>query len=161
MTTLQHTPFRIALAADFYDEAGAPRYADFGLDTFEGHDRIVVSKFSEHRGEISPDQLTGNHAALVLSPKVTSDSLTGCEDLLAISRFGVGYDSVMSKPARRTMCWSRLLPEQSIGLSPKRRSAGCWLSHIACCRRTGWFAPAAGMTAASTWVATTLESPAS
>ena len=88
------TPFRIALTADFYDEAGIPRYEDFGLDTFEGHDHVVVAKFSEHRGEITPDQLAGNHAALVLSPKVTVNSLAGCEDLLAISRFGVGYDSV-------------------------------------------------------------------
>lgn len=33
-------------------------------------------------------------AVVVLSPTVTADSLAGCEDLLAISRFGVGYDSV-------------------------------------------------------------------
>lgn len=88
------SPFRIALTADFYDEAGTPRYADFGLGTFEGHDHVVVSKFSEHRDEITPDQLAGHHAALVLTPKVTANSLAGCEDLLAISRFGVGYDSV-------------------------------------------------------------------
>jgi hypothetical protein len=56
MTTPQHTPFRIALTADFYDEAGTTRYADFGLDTFEGHDHIVVSRFSEHRAEIARDQ---------------------------------------------------------------------------------------------------------
>jgi phosphoglycerate dehydrogenase-like enzyme len=94
MTTPQHTQFRIALTADFYDGAGAPRYADFGLDTFEGHDHIVESRFSEHRSEINSNQLAGHHAALVLSPKVTANSLAGCEDLLAISRFGVGYDSV-------------------------------------------------------------------
>lgn len=94
MTTSQHTPFRIALTADFYDESGAPRYSDFGLDTFDGHDHIVVSKFSAHQGEIFSEQLAGHHAALVLSPKVTADSLAGCENLLAISRFGVGYDSV-------------------------------------------------------------------
>lgn len=88
------TPFRIALTADFYDESGTPRYSDFGLDTFEGQDHITISKFSEHYGEITPDQLTGCNAALVLTPKVTSKSLVGCDNLLAISRFGVGYDSV-------------------------------------------------------------------
>lgn len=88
------TPFSIALTADFYDDSGAPRYKDFGLDTFDGHDRIVVSQFSEHRDEITPDQLAEHHAALVLAPRVTADSLAGCENLLAISRFGVGYDSV-------------------------------------------------------------------
>ena len=94
MTTLQQTHFRVALTADFYDEAGTPRYSSFGLDTFEGHDHIVVSKFSEHRDEITPDQLAECHAVLVLTPKVTADTLAGCQDLLAISRFGVGYDSV-------------------------------------------------------------------
>ena len=88
------TSFRISLTADFYDQVGMPRYKNFGLDTFEGHDHIVISRFSEHRGEITSDQLAGSHATLVLTPKVTAASLVGCEDLLAISRFGVGYDSV-------------------------------------------------------------------
>ncbi len=88
------TPFRVILTADFYDEAGAPRYSDFGLGTFEGHEHIVVSQLSEYRHEIAPDQLAGHHAALVLSPKVTANSLADCEELLVISRFGVGYDSV-------------------------------------------------------------------
>lgn len=94
MNTPQRTPFRIALTADFYDEAGTARYSEFGLDTFEGHDHIAVSKFSEHRGEITPDQLADCHAVLVLTPKVTADTLNDCEDLIAVSRFGVGYDSV-------------------------------------------------------------------
>ena len=87
-------PFRIAVTADFYNETGVPRYEDFGLDTFDDLGHIVVSKFSEHTTEIRPDQLTEKHAVLVLSPKVTAASLAGCEDLLAVSRFGVGYDSV-------------------------------------------------------------------
>ena len=63
MTKPQYTPFRIGLTGDFYDGAGAPRYLDFGLDTFDGHDHIVVSKFSEHRAEITPDQLADCDAA--------------------------------------------------------------------------------------------------
>ncbi len=94
MTNTINTPFRIALTADFYDEVGTPRYSDFGLDTFEGHNHIAVSRFSTHCSEITPNQLSECHAALVLTPRVTAASLTGCDDLLAISRFGVGYDSV-------------------------------------------------------------------
>lgn len=92
MTT--NTPFCIAVTADFYDGADMPRYRDFGLDTFEGHEGIEVLRCLEHFEEITAEQLAGHHAALVLTPKVTADSLAGCEDLLAISRFGVGYDSV-------------------------------------------------------------------
>jgi hypothetical protein len=51
MTTPRHTPFPIALTADFYDETGTPRYSNFGIDTFEGHDHVVISRFSEHRSE--------------------------------------------------------------------------------------------------------------
>lgn len=87
-------PFRITLTADFYDENGKPRYTDFGLDTFQGDNRIVISKFPEHRGEITPDQLKGCNAVLVMTPRVTADSIAGNEDLLIVSRFGVGYDSV-------------------------------------------------------------------
>jgi phosphoglycerate dehydrogenase-like enzyme len=90
----QPIPFRIALTADFYDEAGEPRYADLGLDTFDGHDHIEVSNFGMHHPEITPAQLADCHAAIVLTPKVTTASLADCHDLLAISRFGVGYDSV-------------------------------------------------------------------
>ncbi len=86
--------FKIALTADFYDAAGKPRYANFGLDTFDGQERIVVSKFDEHRAEIAAEQLARCHAVLVLTPSVTAASLAGADDLLMISRFGVGYDAV-------------------------------------------------------------------
>ena len=94
MTTPAATRFQIALTADFYEDDGSPRYANFGLDTFAGHGHLVVSKFSEHRAEITPDQLIGQNAVLVLTPKVTANSLTECNDLLAVSRFGVGFDTV-------------------------------------------------------------------
>ena len=94
MTVPRQTTFPIALTADFYDEAGVPRYSNLGLDTFDGYDHLVISRMSEHRGEITPDQLSSCRAALVLTPRVTAASLVGCDNLLAISRFGVGYDSV-------------------------------------------------------------------
>jgi len=86
--------FRIALTADFYDEAGKPKFADLGLSVFDGHDMIQVSKFDELRPEIVSDQLSNSQGVIVLTPRVTTASLAGCEDLLAIGRFGVGYDTV-------------------------------------------------------------------
>ena len=94
MESSKNKVFRVALTADFYDEAGEPRYKDFGLDTFDGHSHVVVSKFAEHHGEIKPEQWAGCNAVLVLTPRVTAASLSNSEELLAISRFGVGYDSV-------------------------------------------------------------------
>lgn len=94
MTASPPAQFNVVLTADFYDSAGTPRYSDLGLDTFSGSDHIRVARIPEHRAEITADQLAGQHAALVLSPRVTAGSLAGCDDLLVISRFGVGYDSV-------------------------------------------------------------------
>jgi phosphoglycerate dehydrogenase-like enzyme len=86
--------FRVALTADFYHATGATKYRDIGLKLFDDCNRIVVSQFSEHRPEIASKQLTGINGVIVLTPRVTVQSLTQSEDLLAIGRFGVGFDSV-------------------------------------------------------------------
>ncbi|MBC8353996.1 MAG: dehydrogenase [Planctomycetes bacterium] len=86
--------FRVALTADFYHKDGKPKFDDLGLGVFEGRDGIQVTKFSEHRPDITPDQLVGSAGVIVLSPRVTADSLSDCKGLLAIGRFGVGYDTV-------------------------------------------------------------------
>ncbi|MEZ6035464.1 MAG: NAD(P)-dependent oxidoreductase [Planctomycetaceae bacterium] len=91
----QHTnPFRVALTADFYDASGATKYRDIGLSLFEGQDRISVGPFAHHRPEIESQQLAGVNGVIVLTPRVTARSLAESHDLLAIGRFGVGFDSV-------------------------------------------------------------------
>ncbi len=86
--------FRVALTADFYDASGATKYRDIGLSLFEGEGRIAVSTFPVHKPEIQPQQLAGVNGVIVLTPRVTAHSLTQSDDLLAIGRFGVGFDSV-------------------------------------------------------------------
>jgi phosphoglycerate dehydrogenase-like enzyme len=86
--------FRVAYTADFYDAAGRTRYRDLGLGLFNSHPQIEVGRFAEHRAEIDPEQLYGVNGAVVLAPRVTKRSLSAAENLLAIGRFGVGYDSV-------------------------------------------------------------------
>lgn len=85
---------RVSITADFYDECGEPKYSDFGLSIFEGREFIDVTAFAEHKDEIQADQLADAHAVLVLTPKVTEDSLRLTRNLLVVSRFGVGFDSV-------------------------------------------------------------------
>jgi phosphoglycerate dehydrogenase-like enzyme len=94
MTLLQRQPFRVALTADFYGADGSPRYADFGLGTFAAHPHVEVSRFDRHEPEISARQLHAAHGVIVLSPRLTRASLAGSDSLLAVGRFGVGYDSV-------------------------------------------------------------------
>jgi phosphoglycerate dehydrogenase-like enzyme len=88
------SPFRIALTADFYDAAGRLRYLDIGADLCADRRQFHVDRFAEHRHEIEPQQLAGYNGVVVLSSRVTARSLSEAPDLLAIGRFGVGYDSV-------------------------------------------------------------------
>ena len=86
--------FRVSITADFYDECGEPKYSDFGLSVFDGHDSIDVAAFSQHNVEIGAEQLAHAHAVLVLTPNVTAESLQLASNLLVVSRFGVGFASI-------------------------------------------------------------------
>jgi phosphoglycerate dehydrogenase-like enzyme len=86
--------FQVALTNDFYDAEGRLKYRDIGLDLLESAAGIEVSRFAEHRAEIAPEQLANVNGVIVLSSRVTAASLSNSAGLLAIGRFGVGYDSV-------------------------------------------------------------------
>ncbi len=86
--------FRVALTADFYGPDGTPRYQDLGLGVFEAESRIHHYPFAEHRPSIAPEQFEGAQGVIVLTPSVTVQSVSSADDLLAIGRFGVGYDAV-------------------------------------------------------------------
>jgi phosphoglycerate dehydrogenase-like enzyme len=87
------TPFRVAFTGDFQDADGMPRYRDIGLDVLEGKN-VEVTRFAGHRAEIGADQLSGVNGVIVLTPRVTAESLAIASELLAVGRFGVGFDTV-------------------------------------------------------------------
>jgi phosphoglycerate dehydrogenase-like enzyme len=86
--------FHVYQTADFFDPGGKPKFADLGLSVFEGHPQIQIRPFAEHRPQIGADQLAGANGVIVLTPQVTKATVAAADDLLAIGRFGVGYDSV-------------------------------------------------------------------
>jgi phosphoglycerate dehydrogenase-like enzyme len=86
--------FRVALTGDFFGPEGTPLYRDMGLDRFHGHDHIEVRPIADHRQEIAPEQIADAQGVIVLTPSVTVRSLASSANLLAIGRFGVGYDAV-------------------------------------------------------------------
>ncbi len=87
-------PFTVSLTADFYEADGQPKYQDIGLDRLSEPRRFAVGRFADHRAEIAPEQLAGVNGVVVLTPRVTARSLAASTELLVVSRFGVGYDSV-------------------------------------------------------------------
>lgn len=86
--------FRVLLTADFYGEKGQPKFADLGLSEFEAQPQIEHGTFVEHRQQIGPDQIADAQGVVVLTPAVTAESLSRSDNLIAIGRFGVGYDTV-------------------------------------------------------------------
>lgn len=86
--------FRVALTGDFFAPDGSTKYPDIGLSVFEGHDRLEWSGIPEFRTPIGADQVAEAQGVIVLTPAVTADSVAQSRDLLAIGRFGVGYDAV-------------------------------------------------------------------
>jgi phosphoglycerate dehydrogenase-like enzyme len=87
-------PYRVAFTADFYAPDGTPKYRDLGLGVFAEEPRIEHGPFAEHRPAIAPEQLEGAQGVIVLTPAVTAHSVSRADDLLAVARFGVGYDAV-------------------------------------------------------------------
>src|SRR5438552_6500998 len=82
------------LSGDFYDAAGKPKYADLGLGVFADHPQIQVKSFTEHRQKIVAEQIAGANGVIVLTPSVTRETVSDAGDLLAVGRFGVGYEAV-------------------------------------------------------------------
>lgn len=92
VASLLAKPFRVALTADFFD-GETLKYRDIGLNLFE-RTGVEVERFARHLPEVATYQLAGPNGAIVLTPRVTAASLANCPDLLAVGRFGVGYDTV-------------------------------------------------------------------
>jgi len=86
--------FIVSLTADFNDGTGAPKYRDMGLSVLTQNPGIEQRVFKEHRPEIGADQVADAQGVIVLTPKVTSASVSKADNLLVMARFGVGYDSV-------------------------------------------------------------------
>ncbi len=86
--------FRVAFTGDFHQPDGSPLYRDFGLSVLEAQRGIRHQAFQENLREIDPAQIGDAQAVVVLGPRVSAHSLSRGQDLLAIGRFGVGYDSV-------------------------------------------------------------------
>ncbi len=92
--TAKPRPFRVALTNDFFAPEGSTKYPDIGLSVFEGHEHLAWVKLPEHRSPIVADQLAGANGVIVLTPAVTAETVSQSSDLLALGRFGVGYDAV-------------------------------------------------------------------
>jgi phosphoglycerate dehydrogenase-like enzyme len=91
---MSRNKFIVAVAADFFDERGQPKFLDVGLSLLEEQPHVERRAMTGERLEVGADQIGEAHAVYVTSGKITRSSLAGSENLLLVARFGVGYDAV-------------------------------------------------------------------
>ncbi len=84
--------FTVGVTRDFLTSDGTMAYRDIGLDLIEREPDMCWRFLDENRPEIASSQLQGLDAVLSPTPRWTAGSLAGAERLLAVARFGVGYD---------------------------------------------------------------------
>ncbi len=84
--------FTIGITRDFLGPDGVLSYRDIGIGLIEQERGMSWRYLDEHRPEVGPDQLEGLDAVLSLTPRWSAASFRGVDRLLAVARFGVGYD---------------------------------------------------------------------
>jgi len=94
MLTSEKKKFRVAITADFYSSDGSLLFRDIGLSQFSDHPQIEPVPLKEFLPQVGGDQLRGFQGLITGNAGVTASSLANTEDLLAIARFGVGYDDI-------------------------------------------------------------------
>ena len=94
MLNTQSRRFNVAFTADFFDACGKPQFRDVGMSILDSQPNIEIVPMREFHPVVLPEQLRGIHAAVVMDVGVDRNSVSGSKDLVAIARFGVGYNDI-------------------------------------------------------------------
>jgi phosphoglycerate dehydrogenase-like enzyme len=86
--------FRVALSADYVSADGIPRAPNLGLDLFREHAGIEHFVLPEFHAVTAPDQLEQANGYLTMDAGVNESSLRRAGDLIAVGRFGMGYEDI-------------------------------------------------------------------
>lgn len=86
--------FRVSFTGDSFLPDGNFPSPDVGLGVFSDAPFVELRGFPEHTPEVTPAQLGADQGVIVRGSKITRATLAQAEHLLAVVRFGVGYDNV-------------------------------------------------------------------
>ncbi|MFD0711999.1 NAD(P)-dependent oxidoreductase [Paenibacillus sp. GCM10027626] len=86
--------FRVGLTRDFLNEKNELMFGEAWLEELKRQPGIECEFMSTFTPEVTPEQLKGFHAVISMTPRFTRQSLAGAEQLVAIGRWGVGYDMI-------------------------------------------------------------------
>lgn len=85
---------RVALSGDFRKADGSLTFPSFDLAPLMDDPRIETVWVEPQDGAIPAEALDGCHGLILLAPQFTAQSIPASDTLLAVARFGVGYDNV-------------------------------------------------------------------
>jgi phosphoglycerate dehydrogenase-like enzyme len=85
--------FEVAFTADFLSE-GKLVYKNIGLNLLDDAKGIRYRFLNHYEPTLSANEIEGVDALISLAPRITTNSLAQANRLIAICRFGVGYDMV-------------------------------------------------------------------
>lgn len=86
--------FRIGITRDFLSPDGKLVFKDIGLSLLDGAEHVEYEFFPELHRPVKPEQLRDYDGVMSLGPRYTSESFAGADRLIAIGRFGVGYEMI-------------------------------------------------------------------
>lgn len=87
--------FRASFTRDYLDDEGGLAFGDIGLDILDDSPLINYSFHETFHDEVMPYQIRYVDGLFLHDPKVTRQTFTdGAEDLIAVTRCGVGYDHI-------------------------------------------------------------------
>lgn len=90
----QNRRFQVALTADFFGADGKIQFRDVGLTVLESQPGMATVPIREFCPNVKPEQLRGVQAAILMDVGVDRNSVSDSKDLLALARFGVGYNDI-------------------------------------------------------------------
>ena len=83
--------FRVALTADLLKN---PKLTEISFSVFQAYKWLETKPLDKNHPEIFPDQYSDANGIIVGGSRITEKTVSGAENLLAIGRFGVGYERV-------------------------------------------------------------------
>lgn len=86
--------FKIGATRDFLNSSGSLVFGDIGLDRLKSAQHTTFEFLPDYGEELPASVGRDFDGLLVLAPKVTSVTVSTCERLKIVARFGVGYDNV-------------------------------------------------------------------
>ena len=86
--------FRVGITRDFLDSDGNLTVGDIGLELLDQSVGIEWEFLLEQSNELTPEQIQGFDALIVIGSRVTAATLEDADNLAIVARFGAGYDTV-------------------------------------------------------------------